>query len=99
MEEERDGNFQRVKIDEKEAKTNIASMINDNLNRVHQFDQETIQKKYPSVSHVDEDDLQVDKFDNVDASHSKVINAPKCFLGHLKDYQIKGLRWLDNLYE
>lgn len=28
-----------------------------------------------------------------------MINPPKCFLGHLKEYQLKGLRWLDNLYE
>jgi len=27
------------------------------------------------------------------------VNPPRCFLGHLKHYQLKGLRWLDNLYE
>ena len=41
----------------------------------------------------------IDKFDNPDASHSKIIEAPKSFKGNLKDYQLKGLRWLDNLYE
>jgi DNA helicase INO80 len=74
-------------------------MINENLSRVHHFDQETMIKKSSKLKEIDEDELEVDKFDNFDASHSKVINAPRCFYGNLKEYQIKGLRWLDNLYE
>lgn len=46
-----------------------------------------------------DDELEIDKFDNPDSSGSTIINAPKCFLGQLKHYQLKGLRWLDNLYE
>lgn len=99
MDDEKEGNFRRVQIDETEAKQNIKSMINDNISRVHQFDYETYNKKQHAVGHIDENELQVDKFDDPDASHTKDINAPKMFLGNLKHYQIKGLRWLDNLYE
>ena len=28
-----------------------------------------------------------------------MVNAPSSFLGTLKEYQIKGLRWLNNLFE
>lgn len=34
MDEERESNFKRLEIDTKEAKHNIASMINENLSRV-----------------------------------------------------------------
>lgn len=74
-------------------------MINENINRVTIFDQETYQRRNNSVLAVQEDELEVDKFDNPDAGLSNIINPPSCFLGALKDYQIKGLRWLDNLYE
>lgn len=30
---------------------------------------------------------------------ARVVNTPTCFTGELKQYQLKGLRWLDNLYE
>lgn len=30
---------------------------------------------------------------------SNLVQAPRSFLGSLKEYQLKGLRWLDNLYE
>lgn len=30
---------------------------------------------------------------------SNLVHTPKCFQGTLKEYQLKGLRWLDNLYE
>ena len=38
LEEEKKDNFRRVEIDEQQAKSNIASMINENLSRVGQFD-------------------------------------------------------------
>jgi DNA helicase INO80 len=42
----------------------------------------------------------VERLDNVgDTSFSKIVAAPKSFRGNLKEYQLKGLRWLDNLYE
>lgn len=41
MEEEQKDAFKRYDIDEDEAKKNIASMINENRNRVVDFDTET----------------------------------------------------------
>ena len=35
---------------------------------------------------------------NIDPKQ-KIVEAPKSFHGTLKEYQIKGLRWLDNLFE
>lgn len=101
MDDERRDSFKRLDIDEKEARHNIASMINENRSRVNDFDHETQQRKNYNVGPLDkvkDDELEVDKFDNPDAG-SSVINPPRCFLGHLKHYQLKGLRWLDNLYE
>lgn len=77
-------------------------MINENRSRVNDFDTETKQRKNHNVqlSKIQEDELEIDRFDNPDESSlSNVVNPPKCFLGHLKHYQLKGLRWLDNLYE
>ena len=75
-------------------------MINENLSRVGQFDQETYHKHNSKSSAIKEDELQVDKFDNVTLNKDQeMIQAPSCFLGQLKDYQLKGMRWLDNLYD
>ena len=36
---------------------------------------------------IQEDELEIDRFDNPDESSlSNVVNPPKCFLGHLKHY-------------
>lgn len=35
----------------------------------------------------------------INNSSSQLIEVPKNFNGELKEYQLKGLRWLDNLYE
>ena len=76
-------------------------MINDNRSRVNDFDSETNQRRYCTgrLDKVKDDELEIDKFDNPDESHSSVLNPPRCFIGNLKHYQLKGLRWLDNLYE
>jgi len=76
-------------------------MINENRSRVNNYDMETKQRGSYSgrLDEVRDDELEIDKFDNPDESHSSVLNPPRCFLGHLKHYQLKGLRWLDNLYE
>lgn len=33
-----------------------------------------------------------------DTSTSTIIKAPSSFKGNLKEYQLKGLKWLDSLY-
>lgn len=41
--------------------------------------------------------LDLSKVD--DAQYETLIQPPECFVGKLKEYQLKGLRWLDNLYD
>jgi len=48
---------------------------------------------------INEEDLEVEKFDNPDERALSILDTPKMFKGRLKEYQLKGLRWLDNLYE
>ena len=57
MDEEKKDNFRRVEIDEQQARTNIASMINENLSRVGQFDQETYNKQLSKSNKINEDEL------------------------------------------
>ncbi len=50
----------------------------------------------------DDEDLEEGNkniFDNPNMEDIKKINAPDSFIGELKCYQLKGLRWLDNLFE
>ena len=58
------------------------------MDRVHKFDSDIPNRK---VDHkfspdIKEDDLKLDKFEEPDTSHSKIIEAPKSFKGNLKDY-------------
>jgi len=46
---------------------------------------------------VAEEDLDPNKFDLEDGN--KLIETPSILNATLKHYQLKGLRWLDNLYE
>lgn len=46
---------------------------------------------------VAEEDLDPNKFDLDEGS--KLIETPSIMNATLKHYQLKGLRWLDNLYE
>ena len=45
----------------------------------------------------EEDLMEINKFEGEE--HAELIEAPTIFKGTLKQYQLKGLRWLDNLYE
>lgn len=50
-----------------------------------------------SEEEVAEEDLDPNKFDLEEGS--KLIECPSILNATLKHYQLKGLRWLDNLYE
>lgn len=44
-------------------------------------------------------DSEIHDFSKVEIGEkSQLVEPPKSFKGTLKSYQIKGLRWLDNLY-
>ena len=73
-------------------------MINTDRSRVIKFDNETLAKGGNALGSVNEDELEIDKGDNADESE-KIIQAPSIFKGSLKPYQLKGLKWLFNLYE
>jgi len=45
----------------------------------------------------EEELIDVNRFEGEE--HKELIGPPKIFQGTLKHYQLKGLRWLDNLYE
>ena len=47
-------------------------MINENLSRVGQFDQETLHKKM-TKHEIFEDELEIDRFDNPDVQFNNVI--------------------------
>lgn len=70
----------------REAKNKVMGMINDDLSRVHIFDKEAKIRKDNHLMKINEDDLDIEKFDNPDASHSTIIHAPASFRGTMKDY-------------
>lgn len=53
------------------------------------------------LNHNDENAEMIDenRYDSPSINTTKVVEAPKGFQGELKVYQLKGLRWLDNLYD
>jgi SNF2 family DNA or RNA helicase len=104
--------FQSIKVDvdEKAAKEGVKQMINRTREKALRFDQQmnrirtTLggdEAKLSSVQECKDEDLALEGLDNphLQNQSSELIEAPKSFLGELKEYQLKGLRWLDNLYE
>lgn len=62
-------------------------MINENLNRIHNFDCETQVKKASSkYIEIREEDLDEEKFDQLDETVARTVGPPKTFLGKMKDY-------------
>jgi DNA helicase INO80 len=62
---------------------------------------DSIQLQGPQVTKEElKEDYKPFDFSNVRIEDSsQLVQTPKSFLGNLKEYQLKGLRWLDNLYE
>ena len=77
-----------VEIDEKEAEKAVMDMIKNKENQ---------RKKFNIPEKTDKSDEI--RLDTVDTSMSTVFSQPSSFKGKLKEYQIKGLRWLDSLYQ
>ena len=86
LEEEKKDNFRRVDIDMIQAKGQVASMINQDRQRVNFFDSDSKIRPQKKLINVNEDELEVDKFDNPDETFSNIIKAPTCFKGDLKHY-------------
>ena len=81
----------RVAVDEASARRKMAKMINEDREKLKDFDGS-------EASMVNEDDLDVNRFDT-DNQMQKPIETPQMLNAKLKEYQLRGLRWLDNLYE
>ena len=108
-------NYSRVEIDEAEAFKSVQGLINDHREYLKNFDQETQKQRVEvggpqgedfNLQKCEIDDLMnAQKAAGLDFStvnfdpKQKIVETPKSFLGTLKEYQIKGLRWLDNLFE
>lgn len=69
---------------------NVAGIINENRKRLDEFDAH-------DRDEIDVDDLDDEKIDK--HTYNEKVSKPKMFLGDLKSYQLKGLQWLDNLYD
>ena len=104
--------FQSIKvdIDESAAKEGVKHMINKQREKVLQFDQQinkirnTLGGDQVNIDNFEEckdEDFALEGLDNpkLAGTASELLEQPKSFLGDLKEYQLKGLRWLDNLYE
>jgi len=107
--------YQKVEIDEEEAFKSIQGLINDHRQYLKTFDEDTQKQRMEAggpqgeeihIENCDMNDLMyAQKAEGLDFStvnldaKQKIIEAPKSFHGTLKEYQLKGLRWLDNLYE
>ena len=91
-----------VKIDEKIAEDNIKQMIDAQRNELNQFDERCNKLRVKAGG----DEINIDatkektfnnSLDDPIINHS--IDVPSSFFGNLKHYQLKGLNWLDNLFE
>lgn len=70
-------------IDEEAAKLNVDQIINSKMDNLEKFEK----KKEGKL------DLS-----SVDQGQLELVGTPNSFHGVLKEYQIKGLRWLNNLF-
>lgn len=78
-------------VDEEKALEHVQRVINENRKQLQQFDGN---QKHENV------EIRELKLDHNDQTTDfSLINPPATFKGSLKEYQLKGLRWLDNLYE
>ncbi len=100
----------KVEIDESAAKEDVKQMINKHREKVLLFDKQinrirsTLGGEEVNLDKYEEcndEDLALGGLDNpkLTGTASDLIEQPKSLSGELKEYQLKGLRWLDNLYE
>jgi DNA helicase INO80 len=75
-----------TKEEQEEAQKNVHKIIENQKEKLQEYEINQTQIKSMNFA-----DVQIDR-------NSQLIDTPKSFHGSLKNYQIKGLRWLDNLY-
>ena len=85
-----------IPIDEEQAKEGVRNIIRQQREHIKKYDKDTV-----GLSNDDLKDVGLFGLDRVDERKmmSRIDAPPASFVGELKDYQLKGVRWLDNLYE
>lgn len=86
--------------EKKNAQASVMEIIRHDKQRVAELDEK--HNRPSGQGEMDQELLDRANFDfsNVDLNtNSKLVDIPTQFHGTLKEYQLKGLRWLDNLYE
>ena len=80
--------------DEENARESVRSMIKEHREHLEKFGSN-------GTNNEDLKEIGLTGLDRVDDTKifSRIEYAPPHFAGELKDYQMKGLRWLDNLYD
>ena len=83
-----------IGADEENARESVRKMIKEHREHLEKFGTN-------EGNNEDLKDLGLTGLDRVDDNKifSRIEYAPPNFRGELKDYQMKGLRWLDNLYD
>ena len=104
----------KVDIDENEARKSVNSLINSQKQKAANFDKSLnvirktlggeevqIHDENNMEIEIDNNTNQIERLDKpmINNTSSQLIEVPKSFMGNLKEYQLKGLRWLDNLFE
>ncbi len=72
-----------MSIDEEAARLGVEQMIANKMDNMEKFDKNKEEKL---------------DFSSVDQSKVQLIDTPSNFHGNLKEYQLKGLNWLSNLF-
>lgn len=87
-------NVSSIFTDEENARESVRKMIKEHREHLEKFGPN-------SNNNEDLKDVGLMGLDRVDDTKifSRIESLPSIFLGELKDYQMKGLRWLDNLYD
>lgn len=91
-----------VKVDEGLASENVKNLILSQKEELNKFDEKCNKLRVKAGGEEveikkEETEDDITRLDNPIINDS--VEAPKNFLGHLKHYQLKGLNWLDNLFE
>lgn len=98
----------KVEVDKNIAMDEVQKLLMNQKANLNKFDEQTNKLrvkaggqeiKFDNSNKFDKKELdyQTNSLDNPNIVNS--IEAPKSFLGTLKHYQLKGLNWLDNLFE
>ncbi|CAG9334053.1 INO80_2 [Blepharisma stoltei] len=84
-----------IGVDEDQARESVKTMIKEHRDHLKQFGDTS------NMNNEDLKDVGLTGLDRVDETKifSRIEETPPIFTGDLKDYQMKGLRWLDNLYD